>query len=147
MSNPPLTQGVSLMHSHVASAKHCRQPTHSVGVPLFNTVDCVSVVVVRDQSGVGGFGKIPTSYSWTRNLATKKIGDQITWRPNNIGGFWGFSCNWRLFWSPILLGRTVVLSNIGWEVAFFAIFGKVFVPPFDSPCVFLGGVRECVARS
>ena len=32
--------------------------------------------------------------SWTR-----KLGDQITYR--HIGGFWGFSCNWRLFWSPI----------------------------------------------
>ena len=66
----------------------------------------------------------------------KKNGEQITWRPNNIGGFWGFSCNWRLFWSPILLGRIVVLSHVGWEVAFFAFSGKVFVPPFSTHHVY-----------
>ena len=69
---------------------------------------------------------------------------QETWRPNNIGGFWGFSCNWRLFWSPILIGRIVVLSRIAWEVDFFRNVWYSFCASLRLTMCIFGWLRECV---
>ena len=41
----------------------------------------------------------------------KKLGDQII-----LADFGGFSCNWRLFWSPILLVQLYFYCNVSTQI-------------------------------